>query len=156
MYSAELYFLLQLVYAMFLGGCIGWQRREFSGKNAGPRTHALVSVGSALFTILSLHAFPGDSTGRVAAQIMVGIGFIGAGMIFHNKDHVVGLTTAAGIWTTAAIGMAVGAKFYMLAAGTTFLAIIIFMVNDQRLPGPEKLPHRAGDPPTVRKKSPTK
>jgi len=92
-----LYFLLQLILALILGWAIGWQRGQI-GKAAGPRTYALVCIGSTLFTILSKQAFDGADTGKVAAQIITGIGFLGAGIILHKKDTVVGLTTAAGLW----------------------------------------------------------
>jgi len=101
------YFILQLLLAVFLGGLIGWQR-EHIGKPAGSRTYALVCVGSALFTIMSIKGFGADSA-RVAAQVLTGIGFLGAGIIMHKEGGVVvGLTTAAGLWVVAAVGMAIG------------------------------------------------
>ena len=124
---------MQITYATVLGGLVGWQRREFSGKSAGPRTHALVCAASCLLTILSIHAFPGDNTGRVASQIIVGMGFIGAGMILHHADHVVGLTTAAGIWMTAAIGMTAGTGYIVVAAGTTLIMLLILMLDDRHI-----------------------
>ena len=86
----------------------------------------LVAVGSALFTMLSLHAFPGiGDKGRVAAQIVSGIGFLGAGTVWRSQDAVKGLTTAAGLWTVAAIGMAVGAGLGLLALSATLVVLLI-------------------------------
>ena len=95
----------------------------------------LVCVGSALFTMLSIHAFPsaGDvSDARVAAQIVTGIGFLGAGTVWRAQDHVKGLTTAASLWVAAAIGMAVGAGFGVLALAATVITLFILAVM-QRL-----------------------
>jgi putative Mg2+ transporter-C (MgtC) family protein len=113
--------------ACMLSGLIGFER-ERSGHSAGLRTHMLVGLGSALFTVLSIFAFgPGDP-GRVAAQIVTGIGFIGAGTIIRRQTpsrSLRGLTTAAGIWAVAAIGMACGAGLYVLGAFSTLLAIFL-------------------------------
>jgi putative Mg2+ transporter-C (MgtC) family protein len=124
-------FLFQILLSLILGGIIGWQRQHI-GKAAGFRTFALVSVGSTLFTILSLQAFVGD-TARVAAQIITGIGFIGAGTIIHKKESIEGLTTAAGLWAIAAIGMAVGASWYMEAIISTFVLFLILIFPDKKL-----------------------
>src|SRR5690349_9663566 len=98
--------IIELLLATFLATLIGWDR-EHRGQPAGLRTHILVAVGSCLFTGLSNHAFMGD-TGRVAAQVVVGIGFIGAGTIIQRNGQPHHLTTAASLWATAAVGMAVG------------------------------------------------
>jgi putative Mg2+ transporter-C (MgtC) family protein len=124
-------FLFKILLSLILGGIIGWQRQHI-GKAAGFRTFALVSVGSTLFTILSLDAFAGD-TARVAAQIITGIGFIGAGTIIHKKDSIEGLTTAAGLWAIAAIGMAIGASWYMEAIVSTFVLFLILIFPDKKL-----------------------
>ena len=115
--------VLKLVLAGALGGLIGAER-EYRGKVAGTRTHLLVALGSALMLLVSQHGFgdPGDS-GRVAAQIVSGIGFIGAGAIMVDRQSVHGLTTAAGIWVAAGIGMATAAGLYGLAIVTTVLAL---------------------------------
>ena len=107
-----LFFLGQLVLSCGLGSILGWQRHKI-GKSAGARTFAMVAFGSTLFTLLSLSLVSDPS--RIAAQILTGIGFIGAGTIIHKKDNVEGLTTAAGLWTSAAIGMAVGFGWYIQA-----------------------------------------
>ncbi len=126
----ELYFLGQIFLAIILGGLLGFQREQ-RGKFAGPRTYALVTGGATLFTILSLNAF-GSDIARVASQILVGIGFLGAGMILHRENRIDGLTTAAGIWMTAAVGMAVAVHYYILAIGSTFLILLVFLFNDSR------------------------
>ncbi len=100
--------------------------REYYGKSAGVRTYALVSIGSALFTLLSLYGFGSNSTDRVAANIVVGIGFLGAGLIIHNGTmHVRGLTTAAGLWVASAIGMAFGVGWFSVGIVTSMLTLVI-------------------------------
>ena len=123
--TLHLELLLQLLLATLLGGAIGLER-ELSGKPAGLRTNILICVGSTLFTVLSvkLSAGVGDP-GRVAAQVLTGVGFIGAGTILHTRGSVTGLTSAATIWVVAAIGMALGAGAYGEALGTTLLVMTI-------------------------------
>jgi len=123
----------QLGLATFLGGLIGAER-EWSGHPAGLRTNILVSVGSCLFTILSIHAFPligaAQDTARIAAQIVTGIGFLGAGAVIQTKRRVHGLTTAATIWLVAAIGMATGTELYTLGIVTAILTTgILFLLG---------------------------
>lgn len=130
MYTKELSMLIPIVVAIILGGIIGWQR-EKQGKWAGPRTHALVAGGSALFTLLSVTAF-GVNNAAVAAGIVTGIGFLGAGTILRREDRVEGLTTAAGLWMAAAIGMAVGLQFYLLSIATSVVVLLLLMFNDSR------------------------
>ncbi len=120
-----------LVIAAFLGGVIGLERTTAT-RPAGLRTYMLVSVGSCLFTLLSIHGFPmqGSSrdTARVAAQIVSGVGFLGVGAIWRAQDTMKGLTTAAGLWVAAAIGMAAGTGFGLLALVATILVLIILSV----------------------------
>lgn len=127
---AEISMVFHVVFALMLGGMLGWQRERW-GKWAGPRTYALVAGGSALFTILSLTAFGGDIS-HIASQIVVGIGFLGAGTILHKENRVEGLTTAAGLWMAAAIGMAVGVKYYILATAVSLLVLCILMFDDKK------------------------
>lgn len=127
----QLYFFAQIILAIILGAVIGWQR-EKRGKAAGARTYALVTAGAALFTILSANIFP-DDPARIAAQIVTGIGFLGAGAILHKESAIVGLTTAAGLWIMAAIGMAVGLGYYLLAILTTLTMLAVLMINERRL-----------------------
>jgi putative Mg2+ transporter-C (MgtC) family protein len=117
--------LVQLLLAVILGGAIG-SERELRGKPAGLRTNILICVGAVLFTVLSQKlAGPGGDRGRVAAQILTGVGFIGAGTILHLRGSVSGLTSAATIWVVAAIGMALGCGAYLEAAGTTLLVMVV-------------------------------
>ena len=126
-------FILRIFVAALLGGAIGLER-EYRAKEAGMRTHFLVALGSALFMIVSAYGFEGAlgspehrwDVSRVAAQVVSGSGFIGAGtIIFHKSENVVrGLTTAAGLWVTAAIGLACGGGLYILAAASTFLVLV--------------------------------
>ena len=123
--SLHLELLAQLVLAMLLGGAIGIER-ELSGKPAGLRTNILICVGAMLFTVLSMKLAAGrGDPGRVAAQILTGVGFIGAGTILHTRGSVTGLTSAATIWVVSAIGMAVGTAAYLEAVGTTLLVMIV-------------------------------
>jgi len=130
MYLNELYTIAQILIAILLGGILGWQRGHW-GKSAGPRTYALVCGGSALFTILSITAFT-NFPATVASAVVSGIGFLGAGTILHKENRVEGLTTAAGLWMVAAIGMAIGAEKYVLGVGATIISLIVFMFNDRR------------------------
>ena len=117
--------LLRSVVAMLLGGAIGIER-EYRSKEAGFRTHFLVALGSALFCIVSQYGFNIDlkDSSRVAAQVVSGIGFLGAGTIIFQKNVVRGLTTAAGLWVTAAIGLACGSGMYAAALIVTVLVIV--------------------------------
>jgi putative Mg2+ transporter-C (MgtC) family protein len=112
--------VFHLLLAALLSALIGVDR-ERSGRPAGLRTHMLVGVGACLLTALSMYAFPGGDSARVAANIVVGIGFLGAGTIIQRSDDVHNLTTAASIWATAAVGMAVGAGAWLLACAATVL-----------------------------------
>jgi putative Mg2+ transporter-C (MgtC) family protein len=117
--------LLRLALAMLFGSIIGFER-ERSGKPAGVRTHGMVSLGAALFTVVSVYGFgsAGDPA-RVAAQIVTGIGFLGAGAILHQRGGVQGLTTAASLWVTAAIGLAVGTGMVLMSFATSVLVVLL-------------------------------
>lgn len=126
---------LRLVLALILGGIVGIER-EYRSKDAGFRTHFLVALGAALFTIISQYGF-GDTvrdTSRVAAQVVSGIGFLGAGLIVFQRNVVRGLTTAAGLWVTAAIGMACGAGMFYVAAVVTGLILFGLEVLNEIIP----------------------
>ena len=116
---------LRLVVAMILGALIGTER-ELRAKDAGFRTHFLVALGSALFCIVSQFGFPEGlrDSSRVAAQVVSGIGFLGAGTLILQRSKVRGLTTAAGLWVTAAIGLACGTGLYLIATITTLLVLL--------------------------------
>jgi len=121
---------LRLLLAAALGAGIGYQR-ERANKPAGLRTHILIALGSALFTVISIFGFNGTvDPSRVAAGVVTGIGFIGAGVILRGVrgEHVVGLTTAASIWAVAAIGMAAGVGMYLIATVVTAIAVLVLMV----------------------------
>ncbi|OGH93880.1 MAG: hypothetical protein A2538_02875 [Candidatus Magasanikbacteria bacterium RIFOXYD2_FULL_41_14] len=126
----DLFAIGQIALAVLLGGILGWQRENW-GKSAGPRTYALVTAGSTLFTILSLTAFDGY-TAQVAAGIVTGIGFLGVGTILHKQNHIEGLTTAAGLWMAAAIGMAVGVQYFILSIASTILMFLVLQIDDHR------------------------
>jgi putative Mg2+ transporter-C (MgtC) family protein len=121
--ATQLDLTLRLLLAASLGALIGIER-EIHDHPAGMRTHLLVSVGSAAFTILSIYAFGDGDPGRVAAQIVSGIGFLGAGAILKEGASVRGLTTAASLWAVAAVGMAAGAGAWVPAIVTTFIVIV--------------------------------
>jgi putative Mg2+ transporter-C (MgtC) family protein len=120
---------LRLVVALLLGAVIGWER-ELQRMPAGFRTHALVALGSAIFTVISAYAFtgPGSDPTRIAAQIVSGIGFLGGGAILHHGGNVRGLTTAASLWAVAAVGMAAGAGLFVMAAVSAVLVIVALEV----------------------------
>ncbi len=123
-YLQELYHLLNVLVAVVLGFAIGYERK-LRYKEAGIRTHTIVCAGSALMMVISKYGF-GDTqadAARVAAQIVAGVGFLGAGIIVYRKHEVHGLTTAAGVWATAGVGMAAGAGLYIIAAGATVILI---------------------------------
>lgn len=125
---------LQLVLAVILGGLLGFER-EYNRKEAGLRTFALVCLGAAFFTIIAYDSVRiffekppvGFDPSRIIGQIVLGIGFLGAGLIVYRESHVEGLTTAAGLWVAAAIGAAVGAKLYFPAVFATFLALFVLI-----------------------------
>ena len=130
----EYEFILRIFVASLLGGIIGLER-EYRAKEAGFRTHFLVALGSAVFMIVSAYGFGEVSmdgmtsrwdVSRVAAQVVSGIGFIGAGtIIFRKQENMVsGLTTAAGLWVTAAIGLACGGGMYVLAIAASILVLV--------------------------------
>ena len=116
--------ILRLFLAGLMGGLIGFER-EFRAKEAGIRTHFIVALGSALFMIISQYAFAGRfDASRVAAQVVSGIGFIGAGVIIFQKNVVRGVTTASGLWVAAAIGLACGAGMYPVAVAATVMTVL--------------------------------
>lgn len=123
--TIDWFLITRLVIAGLLGGAIGAER-EFRAKEAGVRTHFIVALGSALFMIISQYAF-GDrqhDAARVAAQVVSGIGFIGAGVIIFQRNVIRGVTTAAGLWVAAAVGMACGDGMYPVAIAATLLTIL--------------------------------
>ena len=133
--SSLLEMVLRFLLAVALGAGIGYQR-ERAGKIAGLRTHILVSSGAALFTLVSIYGFSGAvvDISRVAAGVVVGIGFIGAGVILRGQreEEVAGLTTAATIWVTAAIGLAAGAGMYLVSVIATVVTVGVLFIPKVR------------------------
>jgi putative Mg2+ transporter-C (MgtC) family protein len=126
--SPEVEMVLRLLLAVVLGGIVGWER-QMAKKPAGLRTHLLVCIGAALFTLASIYGFEGGDPARVAAGIVAGIGFLGAGTIIRSGEGIlVGLTTASSIWAVAAIGMVSGAGLYILAAVGTAVMLIALRI----------------------------
>jgi putative Mg2+ transporter-C (MgtC) family protein len=136
----ELDVILRLILAAIVGGVIGLDR-ERAHKWAGIRTLLLVCLGSTLFTIVSIYGFgdPSDPSqvvdpARLAAGIVVGIGFLGAGVILHSEKGVVGLTTAAAVWAVAAIGVAIGCGLYLIAVATAILILLALRLKTKHPP----------------------
>ena len=126
-FSIELVCLVNIFLSVILGFAIGFERKHRL-KEAGIRTHTVVCLGSALIMVISKYGFMdiegiNSDPARIAAQIVTGIGFIGAGMIVYKQRSVHGLTTAAGIWATSGIGMACGAGLYIIAVGATIILV---------------------------------
>jgi putative Mg2+ transporter-C (MgtC) family protein len=124
---------IRLVLAAVLGGVIGLERQR-RNKSAGVRTHMMVALGAALFSIVSVElpervGAPDSDPARIAAQIVTGVGFLGAGAILHSRGFVVGLTTAASVWLAAAIGMTAGIGIQSLAGIATLLGLIILVAS---------------------------
>lgn len=130
--------IIRLVLALLVGSLVGLER-EVSRKPAGLRTHALISLASALFTMLSISSAFGDGAvdpTRIASQILAGMGFVGAGVIISAGGHIKGVTTAVTLWITAAMGMAIGLGEYLLAAvsiGLTLLTLLLLKVFERSL-----------------------
>ena len=120
----ELVQCFRIVIALLLGACIGFEREKY-GRPAGLRTHMLVCVAASLAMILSLYAFDSGDPARLAAQVITGIGFIGAGAIIRGDSNIIGITTAATIFMCAIIGLASGAGNYFAAIITTILSLVI-------------------------------
>lgn len=119
--AADLEVVMRVFLACLLGGMIGWER-ERHGISAGIRTYSAISLGACVFGILS---FAGPDPTRIAAQVVTGIGFLGGGLIFREGNYVTGLTTAATLWATAAVGLAISFGFYLVGSIT---ALIIFLL----------------------------
>ena len=133
-YRYDLYLVVRLLLASVCGILIGMERKN-RAKEAGVRTHCLVAFAAALMMVLSKYAY-GDVLGeasrldpsKIAASVVSGVGFLGAGMIFVHKRKITGLTTAAGIWATAGVGMAIGSGMFVVGIAMTLLILLIQMV----------------------------
>ncbi len=120
----EIELIARLALGFVISGIVGLER-EVSLKPAGLRTHILVGLGSTLLTILSSQGFPDSDRSRIAASIVVGIGFLGAGTIIKTEQKVIGLTTAATLWIVSSIGIAAGSGYYLLAITVTIFAFLV-------------------------------
>lgn len=143
--NLQLELAARILVAAVLGAAIGMER-ERHDHPAGMRTHLLVSVGAATFTVLSLEAFsaPGADPARIAAQVVTGVGFLGAGAILKSGGSVRGLTTAASLWAVAAVGMAAGAAAWGVAVAATVIVIVSLwplQAIERRFFPPSKPPH---------------
>ena len=128
----EIEIAVRLLLAAIFGLAVGYERRS-ADKPAGLRTLSLVCLGSAMFTIISAFGFETADQSRVAAQIVTGVGFLGAGTILRSGVTISGLTTAATIWATAAIGMAVGSGLYIASvSGTVLILVILYLFAPER------------------------
>lgn len=135
LFNSQIQIILQLILAVILGGIVGFER-EYQKRAAGLRTHSLVCLGATLFTIVSSEAFNffKGQTGvsfdpsRIISAVVMGIGFIGAGLIVYRRFRLEGLTTAAGIWVVAAIGITIGIRLYLIAIFAAFLTLGILIV----------------------------
>lgn len=121
-WNQEAFMALQVLVAVALGGFVGWER-EWHAREAGVRTYAAVSLGACVFALISAHVTTGNNPHVIAAGVVTGIGFLGAGVIFRERGSVVGLTTAATLWATASIGLAAGYGMFTLAI---LVSLIVF------------------------------
>lgn len=134
-------YFIRILLAGICGAVIGLERRK-RFKDAGIRTHLILAIGCAVIMIVSKYAFSDVldyDAARVASNIITGVGFLGAGVIFVKSGSVRGLTTAAGIWTTAAIGMAIGAGFYLLGIGVSILLVVLQLLLYRLVPALESI-----------------
>jgi putative Mg2+ transporter-C (MgtC) family protein len=125
--------IIRIALAGLVTGLIGLER-ELAGKAAGIRTYGLVGLGAAIFTVTAINGFSADRAPLIIGGIVTGIGFLGAGAILHTKIHVVGLTTAAGLWVSAGIGMAIGSGQILLGVGAGVLLFVLL-----QFAGPEEV-----------------
>jgi putative Mg2+ transporter-C (MgtC) family protein len=126
--QADLEILMRIIIAFLLGGLIGWERERHGGISAGIRTYGAIALGSCVFGIVSFSVAGADPS-RIAAQVVSGIGFLGGGLIFRqDQNYVSGLTTAATLWATAAVGLAVALGMYMISLLTAVLIFILLFL----------------------------
>lgn len=145
-WNQEALMAVQVVVAVLLGGFVGWER-EWHGSEAGIRTYGAVSLGACVFAVISTHIATGDNPHVIAAGVVTGIGFLGAGVILRDQGNVVGLTTAATLWATAAVGLATGYRMYTLAI---LVSLIVFgLLALHHLPGWGRLKRSNPRPPSL-------
>ena len=129
MSGIEFVFIGRILLATFLGAMVGLER-ELHGKSAGIRTYSAVSMGACAFAIISFSVIDVMDPTRIAAQVVSGIGFLGAGVIWRTEDHVLGLTTAATLWVSASIGMAVAYGFYILGLTIALTNVVLLSLHN--------------------------
>lgn len=139
-WNTEALMALRALIAALLGAFIGWEREQH-GREAGIRTYAAVSLGACVFGLVSAHVVGASDPTRIAAGVVTGVGFLGAGVILREQGRVAGLTTAATIWATAAVGLAIGYGMYLLGALTA--AIIFSLLALHHLPAWHKVKSKA-------------
>ena len=131
--NPEVTALIRIALAGVVAGLIGLER-ELAGKAAGIRTYGLVGIGAAMFTVTAIYGFGSlDYASRIVGGVITGIGFLGAGAILHTKVHIVGLTTAAGLWVAAGVGLAIGSGLYLIGIGAGLLLFVLL-----QFAGPEE------------------
>lgn len=135
-WAMELQMAVRVVAAAGLGGFVGWER-HWHGREAGIRTYAAVSVGACVYALISTHVTGGNNPHVVPAGVVTGIGFLGAGVIVRENGNIAGLTTAATLWATASVGLAVGYGMYML--GVLVSLIVFGLLAAHHLPGWNRL-----------------
>lgn len=137
-WNVEALMAFRVVIAAALGGFVGWER-QWHGREAGIRTYAAVSLGACVFALVSTHVTGGNNPHVIAAGVVTGIGFLGAGVIVREQGNIAGLTTAATLWSTASVGLAVGYGMYLLGA---LVSLIVFgLLAAHHLPGWNRLKH---------------
>lgn len=141
-WNQESLMAMQVVVAVVLGGFVGWER-EWHAREAGIRTYGAVSLGACVFALLSTHVTTGNNPHVIAAGVVTGIGFLGAGVILRDQGSVVGLTTAATLWATAAIGLATGYRMYTLAVLVSFIVFGLLALH--HIPGWHRLKQSTAD-----------
>lgn len=131
---------LQVIVAVVLGGFVGWER-EWHAREAGIRTFGAVSLGACVFALISTHLTTGNNPHVIAAGVVTGVGFLGAGVILREHGSIIGLTTAATLWTTAGIGLAVGYRMYTLAVLVS--SIVFGLLALHHVPGFNRLKRKS-------------
>lgn len=139
-WNLELLFAVRAIIAALLGALVGWERQGH-GREAGIRTYAAVSLGACVFGLISSHVSESADPARIAAQVVTGVGFLGAGVILREHGRITGLTTAATLWATAAVGLAIAFGMYILGVLTALIVFALLAVH--HLPGWSRL--RRGD-----------
>lgn len=142
-WNQEAAMALQAVVAVLLGGFVGWER-EWHAREAGIRTYGAVSLGACVFALLSTHITTGNNPHVIAAGVVTGVGFLGAGVILRDQGNIIGLTTAATLWATASIGLAMGYGMYTLAVLVSLLVFGLLALH--HIPAWDKVKRPNTDP----------